>query len=217
MCRLLVLAAVGVALAACAMPYMQEGLIGGFDAKDLGQDVYRVRFAGNGYTSRETAQTYWLYRSAELAIERDFTGFEILSDVPFVMRRPGPDDGPGQAPGYPVAASHSMRIPTSPLELADASVSPSRGNDTAGGGPGERIRVAGVVPIFIPSGGTIAHPTIEADVHFLRRPVEAMPPKVFNAKVLKAALEPIIKAEKCGIGNVCPHVHEYLLPKGKLQ
>jgi hypothetical protein len=217
MYRLLVLAAVAVALAACATPYVQEGLIGGFDAKDLGQDVYRVRFAGNGYTSRETAQTYWLYRSAELALERDFTGFEILSDVPFVMRRQEFDDSPGQAPGYPVAASNSTHIPASPVELADASVSPSRGKDTVGGGPGERIRVAGVVPIFIPSGGTVAHPTIEADVHFLRRPVESMPPRVFNAKALKAALEPIVKADKCGIGNVCPHVHECLLPKGKLQ
>jgi hypothetical protein len=44
-----------------------------------------------------------------------------------------------------------------------------------------------------------------------------MPPKVFNAKVLKAALEPIIMGEKCGIGDVCPHVHEYLLPRGTLQ
>jgi hypothetical protein len=30
-----------------------------------------------------------------------------------------------------------------------------------------------------------------------------------------AQLEPLIKGEKCG-GNICPHVHEYLLPKGKL-
>jgi hypothetical protein len=205
MFRLLVLAAVAVALTACATPYVQEGLVGGFDAKDL------------GHTSRETAQTYWLYRSAELALERDFTGFEILSDVPFVMRRPEFDDGPRLTPGSPAAASNSAHIPASPIELADASVSPPGGKDTVGGRPGERIRVAYVVPIFIPSGGSIARPLIEADVHFIRKPVESMPPRVFNAKALKAALEPIVKAEKCGIGNVCPHVHEYLLPKGKLQ
>jgi hypothetical protein len=217
MSRLLVLAAVAVALAACATPYVQEGLVGGFDAKNLGQDVYRVRFAGNGYTSRETAQTYWLYRSAELALENGFTGFEILSDVPFVMRRPEFDDGPRQAPGSIVAASNSVHIPASPIELAGASVSPSGGKDTVGGEFGERIRVAAVVPIFIPSGGTVARPLIEADVHFIKRPVESTPPRVFNAKALKAALEPIVTAERCGMGNVCPHVHEYLLPKGKLQ
>ena len=48
-------------------------------------------------------------------------------------------------------------------------------------------------------------------------PVEAAPPRVFNAKTLIAQLEPIIKAEKCSLGNVCPHVHEYLLPKGTLR
>jgi hypothetical protein len=54
-------------------------------------------------------------------------------------------------------------------------------------------------------------------VHFLPAPVEAAPPREFNAKTLIAQLEPIIKAEKCSLGNVCPHVHEYLLPKGTLR
>ncbi|WP_156163411.1 MULTISPECIES: hypothetical protein [unclassified Bradyrhizobium] len=45
----------------------------------------------------------------------------------------------------------------------------------------------------------------------------AAPPKVFNAKALIAQLEPLIKAERCNLGNVCPHVHEYLLPKGTLR
>ena len=216
MSRLLVLGAVAVALTACATPYVQQGLIGGFDAKDLGQDVYRVRFAGNSYTSRETVQTYWLYRSAELAVENGFTGFEILSDMSFAMRGPGLDDGPWQAFGYKVPAYKSPHIPASPIEVAGMSISPSGGKNVVGA-PGERIRVAASVPVFIYSGGGTAGRIIEGDVHFIRRPVESMPPKVFNAKVLKAALEPIITGEKCGIGNVCPHVHEYLLPKGKLQ
>jgi hypothetical protein len=41
--------------------------------------------------------------------------------------------------------------------------------------------------------------------------------KVFNARELRDQLEPLVKAEKCGVGNVCPHGHEYLLPKGKLR
>jgi hypothetical protein len=57
---------------------------------------------------------------------------------------------------------------------------------------------------------------MEGDVHFLPSPVESAPPKVFNAKALVAQLEPLIKGEKCA-GNICPHVHEYLLPKGKLR
>jgi hypothetical protein len=214
--RLLVLAAVAVTLAACATPYVQEGLTGGFDVKDLGQDVYRVRFGGNGYTSRETVQTYWLYRSAELALEKGFTGFEILSDISFVMRRPALDDDRWEAPGH--ASSKPAHIPVSPNEVANASIPPSEGKDVIPGGRDERIRVARTVPIFVyTGGGGVARPAIEGDVHFLRRPVESVPPKLFNAKALKAALEPIVTAEKCASGNVCPHVHEYLLPKGKLR
>jgi hypothetical protein len=127
---------------------VQRGLIGGFDAKDLGQDLYRVRFAGNSYTSRETVQTYWLYRSAELAVENGFTGFEVLSDVSFATRGPGLDDGPWQALGYKVPASNSPHIPASPIEVADESISPSGGKDAVSA-RGERIRVAASVPVFI--------------------------------------------------------------------
>ena len=56
------LVGIAVTLAAWATPYVQEGLTGGFDVKDLGQDVYRVRFAGNGYTSRETVQLALSFR-----------------------------------------------------------------------------------------------------------------------------------------------------------
>jgi len=214
--RLLVLTAVAVTLVACATPYVQEGLTGGFDVKDLGQDVYRVRFQGNGYTSKETVQAYWLYRSAELALEKGFTGFEILSDISFVMRRPALDDGPWQS-GSIVVASKPAHIPVSPNELTGASVSSSGAKEATTGWSDGRIRVARTVPIFVYTGGGRAHPAIEGDVHFIRRPVESTPPKLFNAKALKAALEPIITAEKCDGGNVCPHVHDYLLPKGKLR
>ncbi len=80
-----------------------------------------------------------------------------------------------------------------------------------------RIRVARTVPILVYTGGGVARPAIEGVVHFFTKPVESVPPRLFNAKALKAALEPIVTAEKCAGGNVCPHVHEYLLPKGKLR
>ncbi len=207
MYRSLALAVAAVALTACATQYGQENLIGGFDIKDLGQDVYRVRFSGNGYTTRETVQTFWLYRNAELAIEKGFTGFEILSDISFVMRQP--------ASGALAAAPGS--IPSSPNEVAGARTAPSEANNAAAGDAASRVRIAAATPVFIYSGGGGAKPGIEADVHFLRRPCESAPPKLFNAKALKAALDPIINAEKCDVGNVCPHVHEYLLPKGKLR
>jgi hypothetical protein len=215
MLRLLFLAALIPILSACATPYAQEGFTGGFEVKDLGQDVYRVRFQGNGYTSKETVQTYWLYRCAELALEQGFTGFEILSDMQFVMR-PARDD-PSRMRSR--LATAPMRVGTagSRSELADAQIWRSDRRGGSAEGFGERVMVARVGPVLVYSGGGAPHPMIEGDVHFLRKPVESTPPKLFNAKALHAALEPIITGEKCGTGNVCPHVHEYLLPKGKLK
>jgi hypothetical protein len=135
----------------------------------------------------------------------------------FVQRDPANDHDAAAARNRSVAASTFARIAASPDELAAASAWRSGGREIAGA-PGGRVRVAlgGMVFIY-GGGGAVSRPAIEGDVHLIRQPVESKPPKLFNAKTLQAALEPIVKAEKCSGGNVCPHVHEYLLPKGKLQ
>jgi hypothetical protein len=219
MFRVLALAMAAAVLAACATPYGEQGLLGGFSAIELRPDVWRVKFQGNGYTTRETAQTYWLNRCAELTLEKGYPAFEVLSDMQFVMGRPVDDDG--------VAPPHSRLIPGSRItvlasvqELADAST--WRGNDAgAVSHTIPRVKVASVaarsVPVFIYSGGyAVRMPALEGDIHMIKRPSMA-PPKIFDAKLLKAALEPHMNSDKCGTGNVCPHVHEYLLPAGKLR
>ena len=132
------------------------------------------------------------------------------------MGRPEPDKDVATAPGALTIRYSS--IPVSPNEIANApaaSFEARRSDD--GREASDRVRVAHAVPVFVYTGGGGGKPSIEADVHFLRRPVESAPPKVFNARALKAALDPIVNAEKCNVGNICPHVHEYLLPKGKLR
>src|SRR5450755_3794621 len=62
--------AVAVLLVTCATPYQQYGVLRGLDAKELRPDVFRVSFQGNGFTSKESVQVYWLNRCAELAIEK---------------------------------------------------------------------------------------------------------------------------------------------------
>jgi hypothetical protein len=217
MFRFLSVAAIAVSLASCATPYAQQGITGGFDAQELRPDVYRVSFGGNGFTTKETVQVYWLYRCAQLAIEKGFGGFEILSDMQFSMRRPPSDDRdrprlssavPSLRTSIPVSAVESSPMASWRPEgdLANRSIDPVR---LARGGGGA---------IFIYGGGAaVPKPAIEGDIHLLPGPVVAAPPKVFNAKELISQLEPLVKAEKCGTGNVCPHVHEYLLPKGKLR
>ncbi|MFC7288573.1 hypothetical protein ACFQPC_11045 [Herminiimonas glaciei] len=72
---------VSVLLAGCATSYQSSSLSGGYRDKHVAEDVYRVSFSANGYATRETAQTYWLYRATELTLEKGFDGFEILSPI----------------------------------------------------------------------------------------------------------------------------------------
>lgn len=210
MLRCLLLAAAAVTLVSCATPYQQYGLTGGLDAKELRADVYRVSFQGNGFTTKESVQVYWLNRCAELAVEKGYAGFEILSDMQFVMQRPAEEPIRTRlASAIPSLRTH---IPVSDDEAVDFALWRDRRDNAAQ--LAAPVRTAAV--IFIPTGGGPPKPAIEGDVHFLPAPVESAPPKVFNAKALLAQLEPLIKGEKCA-GNICPHVHEYLLPKGKLR
>ena len=211
MFRWLLLAAAAVTLVSCATPYQDYGLTGGADFKELRPDVYRVSFGGNGFTTRESVQVYWLKRCADLAVEKGFTGFEILSDMQFAIQQPSTKDP--LAPRLKSSlASLNTEIPVSRGEAADFSV--WRRYDNPASQSDQPTRMAAAV--FIYSGGaSIPKPAIEGDVHFLSGPVESVLPKVFNAKALLAQLDPLVKGEKCG-GNICPHVHDYLLPKGKL-
>jgi hypothetical protein len=215
--RLLMIAAMAASLASCATPYADQGLLGGADVKELRPDVYRVKFQGNGYTSRESVQVYWLYRCAQLALEKGFVGFEILSDMQFVMRRPSRDDDLAGPALSSTIASLRTRIPVSPDEAAEAAAWRTQGDLASRSAEPVRMARGGGMVFFYGGGAAIPMPSIEGDVHFLSTPVESAPPKVFNAKALRDQLEPIVKADKCGVGNVCPHVHEYLLPKGKLR
>ena len=71
-------------LAACqtATPYqpLQPGAVGagGYSEVRLEQDRWRVTFQGNGLTSRETVESYLLYRAAELTIAQGFDWFETV-------------------------------------------------------------------------------------------------------------------------------------------
>src|SRR5258708_3051522 len=151
MFRFLMLAAVAVSLASCATPYAQSGLTGGFDVPELRPDVFRVSFQGNGYTSRETVQVYWLYPFPPPPLEKGFTGFEILSDMEFVMRGPSMDDR-GRPRLSSSVASLRTRIPVTPDEVADAAT--WRTQSDLASLPSEPIRIArGGAVIFYGGGG----------------------------------------------------------------
>lgn len=82
----LVIAALAAAalggLTACetATPYQPlnpaSASAGGYSETKIEQDRWRVTFAGNDMTSRETVETYLLYRAAELTIAQGYDWFE---------------------------------------------------------------------------------------------------------------------------------------------
>lgn len=74
-----ILAALVVLGAACSTPYQAKGYRGGFSETKLADDVYRVRFKGNGYTSRERVEDFVMYRAAELTIGAGYEFFGFTS------------------------------------------------------------------------------------------------------------------------------------------
>lgn len=80
------IAALPLALAGCATvgstPYQpvsaSNPAAGGFTDQKLAEGRYSVTFAGNRLTSRETVESYLLYRAAELTLEQGYDWFAIV-------------------------------------------------------------------------------------------------------------------------------------------
>ena len=86
--HLLMAAAAGaaIALSACATatPYQPIGATstrGGYADERIGEDRFRVTFAGNSLTSRDTVEMYLMYRAAELTLENGYDCFETANRV----------------------------------------------------------------------------------------------------------------------------------------
>ena len=71
------------ALTACATatPYQPnvpgQSVSGGFSESRLETDRFRVTFAGNSLTSRDTVERYLLYRAAEITVSEGFDWFAL--------------------------------------------------------------------------------------------------------------------------------------------
>ncbi len=77
--------AAALSLASCATPTPYQPISagsrseGGYSETRLAPDQWRVTFAGNTLTSRETVEGYLLYRAAELTLEQRRDWFEIVN------------------------------------------------------------------------------------------------------------------------------------------
>ncbi len=100
------IAAAGLALGSCmtATPYQPAVGTGsyrtGYSDEAIESDRFRVSFAGNSLTSRETVERYLLYRAAELTLQKGFDHFVLVSrdtetkTNTYVDQRWGPSYGP---------------------------------------------------------------------------------------------------------------------------
>ena len=67
-----------ISLTGCATSYQGIAYTGGYSETRLAENVFRVSFKGNAYTSRERAADFALLRSAELTLENGYTHFVII-------------------------------------------------------------------------------------------------------------------------------------------
>src|SRR5678815_4545876 len=74
-------AAVGLSACATATPYQPNvpgaAVSGGYSDYRLDMNRFRVTFAGNTLTSRETVERYLLYRAAELTLAQGYDWFAL--------------------------------------------------------------------------------------------------------------------------------------------
>lgn len=76
--RLLTSMAAIALISGCATGYQSSGFAGGFSETQLSPNIYRVKFRGNGYTSKDRAGDFAMLRSAELTLESGYQFFSIM-------------------------------------------------------------------------------------------------------------------------------------------
>jgi hypothetical protein len=74
------LVALVAGMAGCATTYGPRGIDGGYSESRRADDIYIVRFEGNGFTKPDQAEEMAFLRAAELTIEKGFRYFTILGE-----------------------------------------------------------------------------------------------------------------------------------------
>lgn len=68
-------------MAACATGYQSSGFTGGFEDTQLAQDIFRVSFSGNAFTSSDRVQDFALLRAAELTLANNAQYFAVITSA----------------------------------------------------------------------------------------------------------------------------------------
>jgi len=76
--RLVIIIFTVILIQGCATTYRSSGLMGGYKDVQLDENVFKITFHGNGYTSFERAADFTLMRCAELALNNGYSFFAII-------------------------------------------------------------------------------------------------------------------------------------------
>jgi hypothetical protein len=99
----LILAA-GLAACATPTPYQPRATAssssGGYAESRIEGDRWRVSFSGNSLTSRETVESYLLFRAAELTLQQGYDGFSVVDRATDRHTRTYVDPDPFYDPWY---------------------------------------------------------------------------------------------------------------------
>jgi hypothetical protein len=77
--KALALVVIATISAGCATRYKADGISGGYTEQQLAPNVYAVEFSGNGFTGSQRAVDFALLRAAELAVDKKYRYFAIIS------------------------------------------------------------------------------------------------------------------------------------------
>ncbi|MFH1976912.1 MAG: hypothetical protein ABIJ52_15415 [Pseudomonadota bacterium] len=67
-------------IVSCSTPYQRVSFMGGYAETQLDENVFRVSFRGNAYTSKEKVADLCLLRSAELALQKGYSYFLVVDE-----------------------------------------------------------------------------------------------------------------------------------------
>jgi len=162
-------------LSACTTVYQPKGLTGGYTDTRLTDNSYVVEFSGNGNTSKDAVWNYWLYRCADLTVQKGYAYFAVL---PKASAAAVPDDPPVFR-----LAQNDVDEPEW-IEL--------KGGGGGGGGGGARAPTY----IYVPGGGgTITTWHSKATILMFKASTEPGARYSLRASAVMEALKPFIASQ----------------------
>lgn len=69
-----------LSLAGCATGFQSNGFTGGFSDFQMAQDVYRISFRGNAFTSSDATTEMAMLRAAQLTLEAGYSHFAVMNE-----------------------------------------------------------------------------------------------------------------------------------------